>query len=86
MNTFEHICNLLDTTGRAPHSRFNFVTKHEFEQWQQEYTFEALTYGTRYGQSFCNRFGIVDYLLYYDSTAIAGDTDDYIRQQYLVKK
>lgn len=83
MMTSDHMTALL-TSATPP--RFNFVTKHEFEHWQQEYTFEALTYGTPYAQSFCNRFGIVDYLLYYDSTALAGNTDDYIRDKYLVKK
>lgn len=57
------------------------ITKEDFEIWQQDFTWDAL-HGIRYGQSFCNRFGITDNLLYYN-TWPAEQMDDYIRKNYI---
>ena len=61
----------------------NHIPQEEFEQWQQDFTFEALQ-GQRYGQSFCNRFGITDNLLYYTQWPTE-QQDDYIRRYYIAK-
>ena len=37
----------------------------DYESWQKLYTFDALQ-DQRYGQSFCNHFGIQDHRIYYD--------------------
>ena len=42
------------------------ISRRAYEKWRREFTFEGLT-GVRYGQAFCNRFGITDYLLYYNT-------------------
>ena len=42
------------------------VSPGAFEQWRREFIFEGLA-GIRYGQAFCNRFGITDYILYYNT-------------------
>jgi hypothetical protein len=59
----------------------NHISREDFEQWKQDFTFEALQ-GQRYGQSFCNRFGITDNLLYYTMWS-AEQVDEYIETYYL---
>lgn len=58
------------------------ITVDQFADWQQQFTVDALR-GQRYGQSFCNRFGITDNLLFY-TTEIAW-CEDYIRKTYLAR-
>lgn len=41
------------------------LTKESFERWDREFIFLALQ-GQRYGQSFCNHFGITDNILFYE--------------------
>jgi hypothetical protein len=76
---FEQIVDFADQTGRlsAP------ITLTEYEQWRESYTFLALK-GQRYGQSFCNTFGITDNNLYYNIGTVA-DADAYIRKTYLAR-
>jgi len=38
------------------------VTLNEFEKFDKEYIFDAVK-GQRYGQAFCNKFNITDYIL-----------------------
>jgi hypothetical protein len=57
------------------------ISPDDFEIWQQDFTWDAL-HGIRYGQSFCNRFGITDNLLYYNTWPPA-QMDDYIRKHYI---
>jgi hypothetical protein len=59
------------------------ITLAEYEHWCESYTFLALK-GQRYGQSFCNTFGITDNNLYYNIGAVA-DADAYIRKMYLAR-
>jgi hypothetical protein len=59
------------------------ITLTEYEQWRESYTFLALQ-GQRYGQSFCNTFGIHDNHLYY-STGGVDWSDTYIRKTYLAR-
>ncbi len=74
---FEQIVAFADQTGEpsAP------ITLAEYEQWRESYTFLALQ-GQRYGQSFCNRFGITDNHLYYNTGGVDW-SDAYIRKTYL---
>jgi hypothetical protein len=59
------------------------ITLAEYKQWRESYTFLALQ-GQRYGQSFCNRFGITDNHLYYNTGGIEW-ADAYIRKTYLAR-
>ena len=59
------------------------ITLAEYEQWRESYTFLALQ-GQRYGQSFCNTFGITDNHLYYNTGGIKW-ADAYIRKTYLAR-
>ena len=60
------------------------ITLAEYEQWRESYTFLALQ-GQRYGQSFCNTFGITDNHLYYNDYNHGGIewADAYIRKTYI---
>jgi hypothetical protein len=76
---FEQIVAFADQDSRptAP------ITPAEYEQWRESYTFLALQ-GQRYGQSFCNQFGIHDNHLYYSTGGIDW-SDAYIRKTYLAR-
>lgn len=54
-----HIVDALNTkiTGNT-----GTITKEDFEKFDREYIFDAVN-GLRYGQAFCNKFNITDYIL-----------------------
>ena len=74
---FEQIVVLSDQAGRI----IDPITADDYEQWRQDYIWEAL-HGIRYGQSFCNHFGITDNHLYYGTNSLEW-SDKYIRKTYL---
>jgi hypothetical protein len=76
---FEQIVDFADQTDRSGVP----ITLAEYEQWRESYTFLALK-GQRYGQSFCNTFGITDNNLYYNIGEVA-HADAYIRKMYLAR-
>ena len=57
------------------------ITSEQFKRWKQDFSFDAL-HGQRYGQSFCNTFGITDYLLYYTPWSVE-KIDKYIKNNYI---
>jgi hypothetical protein len=56
------------------------VSQEDYEQWARGFVFEGLR-DQRYGQSFCNRFGIQDNILFYASTV--EEADRYILKNYV---
>lgn len=76
---FEQLVAFADITGKV----CDPISEEDYEQWKRDYIWEAL-HGIRYGQSFCNHFGITDNHLWY-STASIEWADRYIRKHYLVK-
>jgi len=56
------------------------VSQEDYDQWARGFVFEGLR-DLRYGQSFCNRFGIRDNILFYASTV--EEADRYIQEHYL---
>lgn len=76
---FEQLVAFADQSGRVQSP----VTEEDYDQWRQDYIWEAL-HGIRYGQSFCNRFGIADNHLYYAPGDITW-CDQYIRKTYLAR-
>lgn len=74
---FEQLVAFMDQGGkiRLP------LKEEDYELWKRDYVWEAL-HGIRYGQSFCNHFGITDNHLYYAPGDIAW-CDRYIRKTYL---
>ena len=53
-----------------------------YQRWKKEYTFDALKYGYRYGQSFCNAFDLTDHILYYERDHTRADAR--IKKHYVV--
>ena len=78
-HAFDQIAAFADRDGKVHEP----VTRAAFEQWQQEFSFDAL-HGIRYGQSFCNRFGVSDNLLYYTQWP-ADQIDEYIVRYYIAR-
>ena len=77
-NPFEQMAAFADNvTDRANLS----ISLADFELWQKDVIWDAL-HGIRYGQSFCNRFGISDNLLYY-TTWPPEQLETYIRKHYV---
>ena len=74
---FEQLVAFADNTGKV----HNLIATDDYEQWKKDYIWEAL-HGIRYGQSFCNRFGITDNHLYYGTAGIEW-SDKYIKKTYL---
>lgn len=56
------------------------LTQESFARWDQGFVFDALK-AQRYGQSFCNYFGITDNILYY--THNINRCREIIRKRYL---
>ena len=57
------------------------ITQEDYDLWREDFTWEAL-HGQRYGQSFCNRFGIHDNHLFYSPGGVEW-ADEYIRKTYI---
>jgi hypothetical protein len=76
---FEQIVDFADRVDRSSAP----ITLTEYEQWRESYTFLALQ-GQRYGQSFCNTFGLHDNHLYYNTGGVDW-CDNYIRKTYLAR-
>lgn len=57
------------------------IDREEYEQWRKDFIWEAL-HGMRYGQSFCNRFGLHDNHLFYNTGDVEW-ADNYIRKTYI---
>ena len=74
---FEQLVTFADQSDRIN----PVITADDYKQWQHDYIWEAL-HGIRYGQSFCNHFGITDNHLYYAPGDIAW-CDKYIRKTYI---
>jgi hypothetical protein len=58
----------------------NSISMEAYEQWQKEYTWDALQ-DQRYGQSFCRQFAVEDYRLFYERDWVKSDS--IIRSEYL---
>lgn len=76
-NVFEH---LAQEAGARKWQPARSITEAEFDQWQTIVSFDLLK-GLRYGQSFCNHFGITDNILYYEFSWL--NADEYIKRSYI---
>lgn len=80
-SVFEDMVNEM-TSYKGPFKTTDVkVSKEDYELWRRDFIWEAL-HGQRFGQSFCNRFGITDNHLYYNNGDINW-ADAYIRKNYL---
>ena len=81
---FEQIANHMINHNDTPLKvLINYIDPEDYTQWKQDFIWEAL-HGMRYGQSFCNRFGITDNHLYYNNGDIEW-ADNYIKKTYLAR-
>jgi hypothetical protein len=76
---FEQMVAFADRTGEPR----GLIAQEDYDLWRQDFTWEAL-HGQRYGQSFCNRFGIQDNHLYYNTGGIEW-ADNYIKKNYIAR-
>ena len=60
--------------------KFRRVSPEEYQQWARGFVFEGLR-NQRYGQSFCNHFGIQDNLLFFAGSV--EEADRYIQKHYI---
>ena len=79
-NVFQQMIDENNNTQLAS----NPISLEDFDLWKKDYTWDAL-HGIRYGQSFCNRFGIIDNILYYTKFDSIEDCNNYIRKTYLAR-
>ena len=80
-DVFENMtADLLAMDARV--ERRNSILQTEYDAWRGEFVFDGIR-GMRYGQSFCNHFGITDYVLFY---MLDWDrADQHIKKLYLAK-
>jgi len=79
MTAISHIVDEMMRVADGPNQTTK-VERSAYEQWARGFVFEGLR-NQRYGQSFCNRFGIQDNILYYAQTF--QEADRYIQKNYL---
>lgn len=60
------LLSMLEQMNRPP-SPFRTITSTQYSDWQNGYVFDRLR-DQRYGQSFCNHFGITDNILFFSDT------------------
>ena len=66
--TFKHMIRDMMTYGADSGVEFtpNSIPRSDYEQWRKQFTWDALK-NHRYGQSFCNYFGITDHRIFYET-------------------
>lgn len=76
------IHNLVEELMLARHGRTaeEELTAATYQSWDRAFIFDAMR-GQRYGQSFCNHFGITDNILFYERDRDRARA--YIAQHYL---
>jgi hypothetical protein len=80
-SVFENMISTLSFNDTKVNRAYS-ITPAEYDEWKLTFTFEGIR-GMRYGQSFCNHFGITDYVLFY---MLEWDrADQHIRKVYLAK-
>jgi len=79
MTAINHMAALLMEASRLKEPAVK-VSRQDYEQWARGFVFDGLR-DLRYGQSFCNRFGITDNILYYARTF--DEADRYIQKTYV---
>ena len=71
---------MFDSLGARPTVQLT-ITSEDFENWTQEYSFDALSTGLGLGKLFCKHHNILDNLLYFvlDNT----QSVKYIKKTYV---
>jgi len=82
--TFKHLVRDLMTYSADSGVEFtpNSIPRSDYEQWRKQYTWDALN-DLRYGQSFCNHFGITDHRIFFERKWQTCDT--LIQREWLAR-
>ena len=73
--------NIIDQINNlAESSDIKKISMEQYEIWKKDAVFDGLR-GLRYGQSFCNSFGIQDNILFFTMNHV--EADEYIRKLYI---
>jgi hypothetical protein len=72
-----------DGTSFNKLEQYKSVSPEQYEDWKKQFTADALL-GLRYGQSFCNTFGIEDNLLFF--TREIDWCQRYIKDKYIARR
>ena len=82
--TFKHMIRDMMTYGADSGVEFtpNSIPWSDYEQWKKQYTWDAL-HDLRYGQSFCNYFGITDHRIFFERNWLVCDT--VIQREWLAR-
>lgn len=75
-----HLVNEILMVNRKGNTATEELTEESYQRWDREYIFDALC-SQRYGQSFCNYFGITDHILFF--THDVDRCRELIRKHYL---
>lgn len=83
-NVFEQLVSDLTNYPHDSGVEFtpNSIPQRDYEQWQKQYTWDAL-HDLRYGQSFCNHFGITDQRIFFERNWQTCDT--VIQREWLAR-
>jgi hypothetical protein len=73
---------IVEDLMREPQSEIVTIQLKDYENWQKQYTWDALQ-NIRYGQSFCNQYNITDLRLYYSRDWVF--CDRLIRKEYITR-
>ena len=73
---------IVEDLMREPQSEIVTIQLKDYEDWQKQYTWDALQ-NIRYGQSFCNQYNITDLRLYYSRDWVF--CDRLIRKEYITR-
>ena len=73
---------MVEDLMREPLSEIVTIQLKDYENWQKQYTWDALQ-NIRYGQSFCNQYNITDLRLYYSRDWVF--CDRLIRKEYITR-
>ena len=77
--SIQHTINEIMTRSRGL-TRQAALTPTNYKVWKRGYIFEGLK-GIRFGQSFCNYFGVADNILFFERDAARAES--YINKNYV---
>ena len=75
----QHTINEIMSRGQEPKAQAA-LTIDNYKIWRRGYVFDGLK-GIRFGQSFCNYFGITDNILFYERDVPRAES--YIQKNYV---
>jgi hypothetical protein len=78
MTAWEHMVDQLNNSEKRMGPKH--ISQEQYDIWKKDAVFDGLR-GLRYGQSFCNSFGLTDNILFFTMNHV--EADEYIRKLYI---